>query len=252
MARIISVISGKGGAGKTVTTANLGVALAELGESVTIIDGNLTTPNLGLHLGIPVFPKTLHDVLKGRAKITDAIYEHDYGLKIIPAGLSLDDLRGINANDLPDALTDLLTTDDIILIDGAAGLGREALANLRTSDELLIVTNPELPSVLDALKAEKLAEQLGTKPLGVVVNRALRKPHELSTREIEDMLELPVLAVIPEDENVKKAIAKRVPVVKYSPNSPASIEFKKLAGQIVGRRVDISLPWWKKLFPFLR
>jgi len=184
--------------------------------------------------------------------LSDAIYEHDFGFKIVPAGLSLNDLKGIDARDLPTALLELFATDDIVLIDGAAGLGREALAALETSDELLIVTNPELPSVLDALKAEKLAEQLGAKLLGVVVNRVGGKSHELSIREIEDMLELPVLAKIPEDENVKKAIARRIPVVKYNPYSPASIEFKKLAAQLIGQRIDIGLPWWKKIFSFLR
>lgn len=252
MARVISIVSGKGGVGKTVTTANLGVALAEMGQEVTVVDCNLTTPNLGLHLGISVFPKTLHDVLKGRAKLSDAIYEHDFGLKIVPSGLSIDDLKGIDARDLPTALMELFTTDDIILIDGAAGLGREALSALQSSDELIIVTNPELPAVLDALKLEKLAEQLGAKLLGVIVNRVGNKSHELTTREIEDMLELPVLARIPEDENVKKAIARRMPVVKFNPYSPASIAFKKLAAELVGQRIEIGIPWWKKVFAFLR
>jgi len=190
--------------------------------------------------------------LKGNAKITDAIYEHELGLKIIPAGLSLDDLKGIDARDLPTALLDLFATEDIILIDGAAGLGREALAAIETSDEMLVVTNPELPAVLDALKAVKLAEQLGAKILGVVVNRISRKPHELSDKEIEDMLELPILAKIPEDENIKKAIARRIPVVKYNPYAPSSLEFKRLAAQLIGQRIEIGLPWWKRLFWFLR
>lgn len=252
MARIISIISGKGGAGKTVVTANLGVALAELGEEVTIIDCNLTTPNLGLHLGIPTFPKTLHDVLKGDAKLSDAIYEHDFGLRIIPAGLALSDLKGVDASTLSSALLELVPTNDIILIDGAAGLGKEALAAMEASDELLIITNPELPAALDALKAIKLAEQLGSKLLGVVLNRVSRKPHELSEKEIEDLLELPVLAKIPEDENIKKSIAQKIPVVKYNPYAPASLEFKRLAGLLVGKSINLSLPWWKKLFWFLR
>jgi septum site-determining protein MinD len=63
MTRVITVLSGKGGVGKTFVTANLGVTLAEMGKDVTILDGNLTTPNLGLHLGIPIFPRTIHDVL---------------------------------------------------------------------------------------------------------------------------------------------------------------------------------------------
>src|SRR3989344_7937334 len=124
MTRLICVCSGKGGVGKTFLTANLGVALAEFGKDVAIVDANLTTPNLGLHMGIPLYPVTLHDVLKGNAKISDAIYEHESGLKIIPAGLSLKDLRGVDARDLSNAVIDLLGTIDIVILDASAGLGR--------------------------------------------------------------------------------------------------------------------------------
>ena len=69
MTRIIACASGKGGVGKTTFVANLGVALAELGKDVIAVDTNLTTPNLGLHLGVPLYPTTLHDVLKGKASM---------------------------------------------------------------------------------------------------------------------------------------------------------------------------------------
>ncbi|MCD6381667.1 MAG: cell division ATPase MinD [Candidatus Aenigmarchaeota archaeon] len=252
MARIISIVSGKGGVGKTVTTANLGVALAELGHPVTVVDCNLTTPNLGMHLGVPVLPKTLHDVLKGRARLSDVMYQHEFGLKVIPAGLSVNDLKGIDARDLPNILSELFVTDDLVLIDGAAGLGREALATLQSSDEMLIVTNPELPAVLDALKLEKLAEELGAKLYGVVLNRVSGKPHELTDREVEETLELPIIGKIPEDPNVKKAVAKRIPVVKYNSYAPASIAFKRLAAELIGARIEVDIPWWRKVFSFLR
>ena len=248
MTRIISVVSGKGGAGKTVVVANTGVALAEMGKDITIIDGNLTTPNLGLHLGIPLFPKTLHDVLKGKAKLRDALYEHDSGLKIIPAGISLDDLKGVDIRDISNILLDLLGNTDVVMIDAAAGLGKEALAAIESSDELLLVTNPELPAVLDVLKAAKLAEQVGTKVLGVVVNRVTGKSHELTDNEITDLLDIPIIAKIPEDEHVRKAIAIKTPVIKYKPNARSSIEFKKLASFLVGKRAELPIPWYKKLF----
>ena len=87
MTRIIAVAGCKGGVGKTTMSANLGAALAALDRDTIIIDANLTTPNLGLHLGIPLYPVTLHDVLKGKNNIKDAIYEHESGAKIIPAGI---------------------------------------------------------------------------------------------------------------------------------------------------------------------
>src|SRR3989344_4670562 len=110
MTRIIGVVSGKGGVGKTTMVANLGTALAKMGKNVIILDANLTTPSLGLHLGVPLYPVTLHDVLKGRANIKDAIYMHESGVKIIPAGISLRDMRGVDSKDLPNALLEQLGT----------------------------------------------------------------------------------------------------------------------------------------------
>ncbi|MCD6092653.1 MAG: cell division ATPase MinD [Candidatus Aenigmarchaeota archaeon] len=252
MTRVISILSGKGGVGKTFVTANLGILLADLGKDITIIDGNLTTPNLGLHLGIPLFPKTLHDVLKNKAKISDALYEHESGLKIIPAGISLNDLRGIDARDLPSALLGLLGNTGLVIIDSAAGLGREALAAIESSNEAIIVTNPDLPAVLDAMKATKLSEKIGTKVLGLVVNRISNKRHELSEREITELTEIPILAKIPEDRSVSKSIAMKTPITKYKPNSKVSIELKKLASALIGRRIEYSVPWYRRVFSIFR
>ena len=129
MAKIISVISGKGGVGKTTTVSNLGAALVSKGKEVIVIDGNVTTPNLSLHLGIPFYPLTLHDVLKKKIPITSAIYEHPSGLKIIPASLSVDAMKGVSMEKMENALWSLLGSADIILVDSAAGLGREAMSS---------------------------------------------------------------------------------------------------------------------------
>ncbi len=236
MTRLISIISAKGGVGKTTLTANIGACLAEMGHNVVILDANITTPNLGLHLGIPLFPVTLNDVLKGSAKIHDAIYEHESGLKIVPSGISLRDLRGTDARDLPSALLDLLGSTDIVIIDAAAGLGREALAAMGASDEVIIVTNPELTAVTDALKAVKLAQQLGTRIRGVVVNRVSGKKHQMTSNEIMSMLDdINIIAEIPEDIAVQEAIAKKTPVVLHKPGNRASEEIRRLSASIVGR-----------------
>ncbi|MEM7819557.1 MAG: cell division ATPase MinD [Candidatus Aenigmatarchaeota archaeon] len=252
MTRIITIISGKGGVGKTTLVANLGALLASMGKDIIIFDTNLTTPNLGLHLGIPLFPITLHDVLKGNANIKDAVYWHESGLKIVPAGLSLKDLRGVDVRELPNALLDLLGSTEIILLDASAGLGRETLAAMESSDEIIIVTNPDLPSVTDALKAAKLAEQIGIKVSGVVINRRTGKDHEMKTQEIASMLDgLEILAEIPEDIAVQRAISKRIPVVHYAPKSPASKEIKKLAARLIGQEYKTKDSWYRKLFGFI-
>lgn len=251
MTRIVVCASGKGGVGKTTLVANLGTALAQMGKDVIVVDANLTTPNLGMHLGVPLFPTTLHDVLKGKAKIADAMYEHSSGLKIIPAGISLRDLRGVDPRDLPNALLDLLGHADLILVDAAAGLGREALAALEAADELLLITSPDLPSVTDALKASKLAEQVGTRVRGVVLNRVTGKPHEMSRPEIAQMLDAEILAEIPEDVDVQKGTAHRTPVVQHAPKSKPSREIQRLALAIAGLDTRVSVPWHRRYFGFL-
>lgn len=247
--RIIACVSGKGGAGKTTLVSNLGVALAKMGKNVIVLDANVTTPNLGFHLGMPLTPVTLHDVLKGTAKIKDAIYEHETGLRVIPAGISLRDMKGVDAKQLSNALLDLLGSTDIVLLDAAAGLGREALAAIEAADELVLITNPDVTAVTDALKAAKLAQQFGTRISGIVVNRVTKKRYEMSNRDIVAMLgEYPILVTVPEDTNVRRALSKRAPVILTHPNTAASKEMKKLAAWIAGEQYYEKQPWYKRLF----
>lgn len=249
MTRIIACVSGKGGAGKTTVVTNLGAALAEMGKNVVLVDTNVTTPNVGLHLGMPFHPVTLHDVLKGTAKMKDAIYEHESGLRVIPAGISLKDMRGVDPRQLPNALLDLLGEADIILLDVAAGLGKEALAAMESADEMLLITNPEVPSVTDALKAARLAQQIGTRITGVVINKTSGKKHEMRHGDVLNMLgNYDLLAVIPEDNHVKQALAERRPVIHHKPGAKASREIYRLAHAIAGTRYEYSAPWYSRLF----
>ncbi len=240
MTRVIAVASGKGGVGKTTVTSNLGSALTEFGQRALVMDTNLTTPNLGFHLGVPLYPKTLHDVLKGEAYIDEAIYVHPSGLKVIPAGISMADLKSTNPRDLSKVVLDLVGDHDVVFLDSAAGLGREAVAGIESADELLVVTNPELPSVTDALKAIKLSEEMGTHVLGVVLNRVKGTKSELSVSDVESLLGYPVISQIPEDKMMLESLAAKSPLVAYAPNSAASIELKKLAATLVG--IDYEAP----------
>ncbi len=236
MTRLILLTSGKGGVGKTTLTSNLAAALSDLGENVIAMDANLTTPNLGLQLGMHLVPRTLHDVLRGDTRLRDAIYPHPYGFKVIPASIGLNDLKGVDVGRLPEVSFNLLGKADYVIMDSAAGLGREALSALSASDEIMIVTNPDLPSVTDALKMLKLAQESRIKVIGTVVNRIKGNEHELSTGEIKDLLGISIIAEIPEDVNVAKSIAEKKPLIQYSPDSPAAVEIKRLATFLTGRK----------------
>ena len=89
MNKIIVINSGKGGVGKTVSAVNLGAAINYFNKDVLVIDGNLTTTNVGIQLGSPEVPINLNHVLLGKAEAFEAVYEHESGIKIIPSSLSI-------------------------------------------------------------------------------------------------------------------------------------------------------------------
>lgn len=234
MAKLITITSGKGGVGKTTTAINLGAALNWFGKEVIILDANLTTPNVGLHLGAPTVPISLNHVLLGKAKISDAIYEHESGTKIVPSSLSVKELRRLNHGKLKEVGKKLRKMADYIIFDSAAGLGPEALAAFDAADELIIVTNPEIPAVTDALKTSKVLEEMGKPAKGVIVARVRGIKTEMPISNIRDMLELPILAVIPEEKNMQAALVMKNAIMHTHPRSKASRAYRKLAAKILG------------------
>ena len=195
MARIIVINSGKGGVGKTTTAINLGASLNKLEKDVIIVDANLNTPNIGLQLGAPVVPITLNNVLKGRAIIEDAIYEHSSGTKIVPSSLSVKELTKFNSKKLPEIVKKLSTMCDYVIIDSAAGFGEEVIAVLEAADEVIIVTNPEMPAVTDALKAVKVARGMGKEINGVIITRHTNAKYEMPLSSIRSMLESQIIGI---------------------------------------------------------
>jgi septum site-determining protein MinD len=235
MTRVIGIISGKGGVGKTTVVANLGAIFAQkYKKDVIIIDCNVSTSHLGLYLGMYYTPVTLNQVLTGDAEIEDAMYEyHISGLRVIPASLSYTDLKGVDIARLKGALKKLFGKTDIILLDAAPGLGREAISTLRASDEVVLINTPFVPSTMDIMKCHQVANETGAKPLGVVLNMVGKERYEMTSKEVEELIELPVISSVPMDKNVLRSLALKMPVVLFSPRSPASREFHKLAAHLL-------------------
>jgi septum site-determining protein MinD len=232
--KLITITSGKGGVGKTTTSINLGAALNHFGKEVIVVDANLTTPNIGLHLGAPIVPVNLNHVLLGKAKVVDAIYEHESGTKIIPSSLSVKELKRIDHGKLKDVSKKLRRMADYVIFDSAAGLGEEAVVSLKVADELIVVTNPEIPAVTDALKTVKLAEELGKEVRGVIVTRVKGGKNEMSVSNIRDMLDTPILGVVPEDKNVQACFKHKDALLHVYPRSKASRAYRRIAATIAG------------------
>ena len=192
MGKLIVISSGKGGVGKTTTSVNLAAALAKQGKNVILVDGNLTTPNIGLHLGLTKFHATLNDVLKGDVSLNDAVYIHPLGFKLVPGSLSIRSFSEINSRKLKKLFVDLREMCDFVIVDSAAGLGNESISILKNADEIILVTNPELPAVTDAFKIVTLAKEIGIPVKGVVLNKFRRDNFDLGFRAIESILETPI------------------------------------------------------------
>jgi len=233
--KIIGVVSARGGVGKTTTVANLGVALArEFNKNVLAIDGNIFTANLGLHLDLVYPPVTLHDVLKDKISIIQAIYVHESGLHVVPSSLELD--LDINPVYLGRKIEKLKNRYDLILIDSASGLSREVLSVMRAVDELLVMATSDITSIVTSLKLVELAKKMKIPIIGLILNMVQKKGYELHEKEISNSLEVNVIAKIPVDEKIPESVAAKMPVVLYDPLSPASIAFKELAAYLIGRK----------------
>ncbi len=231
MTRFIGIVSGKGGVGKTTTAINLGTALTKVGNDAVVLDGNLTVPNVGLYLGVSNPRATIHEILEGKSLVEDATYLHSSGLKFIPGNIMLNALEKLDLNQIRKAHNKLKGISESVIIDTGAGLTKESLAVMSMAEEIIVVTNPELAAVTDALKTIKKAEEKNITVLGVVLNR-VKEENEMSLENVETMLGVPIIATIPESEAIKRAQAQRHPVVFSDPGSMASLEFKKLAERL--------------------
>ncbi len=238
MPRVIGILSGKGGVGKTTLVANLGIVLSNyFKKEIIIVDCNITTSHLGLYLGMYYCPITLNDVLKEKVRLHDALYEHLSGLKLIPASLTLEDMKGIDITKLTNVLHKInkyFGKTDAVILDSAPGLGRDAMVTLKASDEVIFVTTPYVPSIVDVIKLRQVAEEMGINIFGIVLNMIFKDKHELSVKEVEELTELPVISTIPFNKDVLKSLSIRVPVSLLYPNSSVTKEFKKLGGMLIG------------------
>ncbi len=227
MAKILGIVSGKGGTGKTVTSLNIALALHEFGEDVIVVDADTTASTMGIHLGLYMFPNNLQDVLNENIDISRAIYMHQTGLKFIPSSIDLE-LLDADVSKMRLALNKL---DATIIVDSPAGLDKGAIS-------IFIVTNPEMPTVANGAKISRMARDMKKNIFGVIITRVKNNGWELTPEDIETMCETSVIGIVPEDMNVKKSIFEKVPVVANVPYSPASIEYKKIAARLLGKTYE--------------
>ena len=239
MVKVISVTGGKGGVGKTNVTLNFAMALSQLGKRVVVLDADLGLANCDVMLGLRV-EKNLSHVLSGEAELDDIIIDGPLGIKIIPAtsgSQNMTELAPAEHAGLIRAFSELKTPVDVLLVDTAAGISDMVLSFSRASQDVLVVVCDEPSSITDAYALMKiLSRDHGVEKFKIVANmvRSLKEGQELFsklTRVTDRFLDvsLELVAIIPYDENVRKAARKQKAFMDVFPRTPASMAIKSLA-----------------------
>lgn len=234
MTIVFTIASGKGGTGKTTITANLGSMLSYYKKKTYILDADMGMANLGLVLGLEKMPVSLHEVLAGKANIHDAVYEGPFGVNVIPCGLSLEGFKDANPDKLRDVMNEVLDGCDVFIIDAPAGINQDAIVPLAVADEVILVVNPDISSIVDALKTKMLTEMIGGTIRGAILNRVSSVDDAITKGQIEKMIGVEIIGMVPEDANIRRASVARTPVVVKFPSSPSAKAFRKIARDLTG------------------
>jgi len=247
-ARRYAIVSGKGGVGKTMITANLAAALSRSGDRTLVLDADLGLANLDVLLGVAA-PGSLLDVLSGRLAIRDAVVHTRAGFDLLPAGSGAFETTLLTpdlACNLESLLRDIESGYDAILFDAGAGIGEVVLFFARIADEVVLVVTPEPTSLMDAYATVKvLALRFGCTTFHLVVNQADPRHPERSGLNVANHLQQVVTKFIPAGEGppirlhlagslptdpaVRKAISRQQLLMESEPNAPVACLFPRLA-----------------------
>ncbi len=245
---VITVTSGKGGVGKTTSTANIGCALALLGRKVCITDGDIGLRNLDIVMGLEnriVYDSV--DVVEGRCKLRQALIRDKRveTLYLLPAAQTRDK-SAMNAQQMIALVDQLREEFEYILIDSPAGIEQGFQTSVAPADRIIVVTNPEISSVRDADRVIGLAESgERVRPVSLLINRIdaarVAKKDMLSVEDIVDVLGGKVIGIVPEDMEILTGSNRGTPVV-LTGKGPAAAAFRDVARRITGENVPLEMP----------
>ncbi|KXH87325.1 septum site-determining protein MinD [Sporosarcina sp. HYO08] len=245
MGEAIVITSGKGGVGKTTTSANLGTALALQGKKVCLIDTDIGLRNLDVILGLENrIIYDLVDVIEGRCKVHQALVKDkrfDEGLFLLPAAQTTDK-NAVTPEQMKELITELKRDYDYVLIDCPAGIEQGYKNAIAGADRAIVVTTPEISAVRDADRIIGLLEQESIEPPKLIINRIksqlMSSGDALDVNDITTHLSIDLLGIVLDDENVISASNKGEPVV-MDPANPAAIGYRNIARRILGESVPL-------------
>lgn len=260
--RVIAITSGKGGVGKSVIAANLGLCFARSGRRVLLIDADLSLANLDLMLGITA-RLSIKDLLAQKAHIKDVMVEGPSGVFLLPAcsgDSTLAEMEGTQRLAIFDAIDQLEDRFDTIVIDTGAGIGSNSTAFAAAAQQTLVVVTPDPASMADAYAMIKvLNTRCGVNQLYVVVNMASgpREADQVINRLLGLVHQFLNVSVVPlgylyRDEAVERSVKSCQPLVNAFPQASISASLHSLAARIVEEK-PMDFGWggprlfWKKL-----
>jgi septum site-determining protein MinD len=261
MAKVVVVTSGKGGVGKTTSTAALGAALAQSGANVVVVDFDVGLRNLDLVMGAErrvVFD--LINVVQGDAKLAQALIRDKRidTLSLLPASQTRDK-DALTSEGVAKVIADLREKFDWVICDSPAGIEKGAVMAMRHADIAIVVTNPEVSSVRDSdriiglldSKTEK-AEAGGRIEKHLLLTRydpgRAARGEMLKTEDVLEILSIPLLGIIPESEEVLRASNLGSPVTLLSPTSSPARAYVDAARRLRGEQLEVVVPLERKGF----
>ncbi len=244
MGKIIITASGKGGTGKTTATANLGAALALRGHLTAVVDMDMGLRNLDIILGLESsIVYDISDVIDGTCSLDDALikdkrYENLY---FIPAPQTRDTSM-LESEDVEKIRRQLKSRFDYCIVDAPAGIDGGFTYAAMCADSAVIVTMPELTALRDADRAISVLEDMGIEDIKVIINRIradmINKGIMMNADDCVDMLQVPVIGLVPDDEELLVSALKGEIAVSNE-NSRAGTAFRNIAARIDGEEVPV-------------
>ena len=242
--RVITITSGKGGVGKTTTTANLGTALAMQGKKVAVVDSDIGLRNLDAVLGLENrIVYDLVDVVEGQCRLRQALIKDKRlpELYLLPAAQTRDK-NAINSIQMEQLCQQLRQEFDFVLIDSPAGIEQGFRNAIVGADEIIIVANPEMASVRDADRIIGLVEAAGKPEPRLILNRLrpemVKRGDMMDVADVLEVLGIDLVGIVPEDEMIIVSINKGEPIV-YEKRSRAGSAYINAAQRIIGKEVPL-------------
>ncbi len=261
MSKVIVVTSGKGGVGKTTSTASIGAALAQSGQRVCVVDFDVGLRNLDLVLGAE--RRVVYDfinVAQGDAKLTQAlIRDKRVDTLHLLAASQTRDKDALSSEGVERVIGELRMSFDWVICDSPAGIERGALLAMRFADQAIVVTNPEISSVRDSDRIIGLLDSKTQRAeSGERIDKQLlltrfdparsNRGEMLSIEDVLNILSIPLLGVIPESEEVLRASNLGAPVTINGSAGPAGRAYREAARRLAGETVPMAIPDEKKTF----